>query len=336
MRECFDPLTYVCCCQVRLSAQLHVFPEPVGALTFSWNQGKINELRFNEPQWGVWGDRNFSTGLIDDIVVLKQNDCTGVHELGNAEDYFLGTSYSAKMFLQDVESYKTRSQDAHVRDEQGGALRTAGLATGKVNELAPGLYKICFASSSSEADDQEDFKELSVQIEILEADAFRPSLSVPSAVLLGASISVDWTSNIGLIEKAAAANSWIGLFRAGECNEGSEWQHQCYVASKEVASLEGSEALSGRVTFLFEEYKQAGEYDVRYFSGDTSDGQGRTCQGLQQSPHDTYVRCVLEATVISQPFVVQPKMKEIQDLNAISGLEVVFEGSNRGRFANPW
>jgi hypothetical protein len=321
---------------VRLSAQLHVFPEPSGALTLSWNQGKIYELNFNQPQWGVWGDRNFSTGLIDDIIVLKQGDCTGVHELGNAEDYFLGTTYSAKMYLEDSEGYETRSQDPHVRDEAGGALRTQAIATGKVNELAAGMYKICFATSSSEGDDQEDFHELSVEIEILEPDAFRPSLSVPSAVLLGAPIPVDWTSNIGLTDKAAAANSWIGLFRAGECNAGSEWQHQCYVASKAVGSLEGEDALSGRVTFVFDEYKEAGEYDVRYFAGDTFNGQGHTCQGLQNSPHDTYVRCVLEASVISQPFVVQPKMKEIQDLNAINGLEVVFEGSNRGRFNNPW
>lgn len=173
---------------------------------------------------------------------------------------------------------------------------------------------------------------LDAQIEILEDDATRPSLIVPANILLGNQIPVDWTSNIGLQEKLSHSNSWIGLFKAGDCPAGNEWQHKCYLSSREVQA--GTEA--GRVTFLYEDYKIAGEFDVRFFSGDSFNGQGNMCKGLENSPHATYVQCVLEAAVTSSSFTVGTKMKEIQNLEEINGLEVVFEGSNRGRFANPW
>jgi len=246
-----------------------------------------------------------------------------------ADDYLVGSTYSARMLLEDVRDGEVASG---TNEQFGAAARTVTLATGKVNELPAGNYKICYATSSSEGDDQNYFKMVNAEIEILGDTATRPSLTVPANILLGNEIPVDWAANIDLQEKLAQPNSWIGLFKAGECAAGNEWQHRCYIAAREVQA--GTEA--GRVTFLYEDYKAAGEFDVRFFSGDSFDGQGNTCKGLENSPHATYVQCVLEAAATSSTFSVGTKMKEIQNLDAIKGLEVVFEGSNRGRFANPW
>jgi hypothetical protein len=311
-----------------LTAQLHIFPEPISALQLSWSAGQIYQLDFNQPQSGSFGSRSFSTGEAGDIVLLRADDCTGVESIV-AEDYFVGSSYSARMTLEDIRDGQVRSA---TEVEYGGAARTLTLATGKVNELPAGVYKLCYASGSSEGDDSNDFKMLAAEIEIKEADATLPSLSIATTILLGNQIVVDWTSNIGYQDKLAAANSWIGLYKAGECPEGTEWQHRCYLGAKSIVA--GTQ--SGQVSFTFDEYKTAGEFDVRYFSGDTFDGQGARCRGLVNSPHETYVHCVLEAVVTSSPFTVTTKMKQMQDLSAINGLEVVFEGSNRGRFANPW
>lgn len=47
------------------------------------------------------------------------------------------------------------------------------------------LCKVCYATKNSEGDDEEDFKTLGLEIEILPDTATRPGMVVPRSVLLG-------------------------------------------------------------------------------------------------------------------------------------------------------
>merc|ERR1711881_582525 len=168
--------------------------EPTESLVQSWFQYQVHELRFTQPQTGTYGDGakpwSFSTGHKGDIVVLKKDTCTGVHSITPA-DYLLGQTYSAKMTLQEGGGETTG-------DEKGGVARVVGLATGKVNELTPGIYKICYATGRSEGDAQSDYKMLAKTVEILPPTATKPSVSMSSTVVLGQDIIVSWNSNVQL------------------------------------------------------------------------------------------------------------------------------------------
>ena len=175
-------------------------------------------------------------------------------------------------------------------DEKGGTAQVKGIAMGKVNELGIGIFKVCYATRNSEGDDENDFKTLAVEIEILPEPATRPGMSVPRTVLLGHDLVVEWTSTINLQTRLQAENSWIGLYHNGSCmptahgtSHGKEWlaadnvilrtqientqavapvttshqdyieidAHECYVASKFISGG----VTSGTVIFSQHEYQ---------------------------------------------------------------------------------
>jgi len=107
-----------------------------------------------------------------------------------------------------------------------------------------------------------------------------------------------------------------------------EWRHRCFKAYQFVPA----DTESGVVRFSQADYKNAGEYDVRYFVGDSRNGQGEICRGLAGVPGDTYISCMLDPKVTSSGIHVHgPDMRDLEDLDSQVGLEVVFAG-NRGRF----
>ena len=305
---------------VPLADMLTVLKEPVDALVTSWFQSNVRELKFTQPQQGVFGTPTFSTGIPGDIVVLRQEDCTGVHTITPA-GFMLSQTFSAKFNLEE-------NGGRELNDENGGIASVYPLAQGKVNELPPGVYKICYATKNSGGESQTDFKELSKSIEILPPTATSPELSVPRTVMLGQDVVISWKANIGLQSKVAPPGTWVGIYEAGACPDGAEWQHQCYKAFQFVAA--GQE--SGSVRFSQSDYKTAGNFDVRFFEGDSRNGQGDMCKGLTGIPGETYGACMLQPAITSSQIHIHgPDMRDLEDLDSQAGLEVVFAG-NRGRF----
>jgi len=310
----------------QLDDRLTIFKEPTDALVTSWFQYQVHELRFTQPQTGYYDytgakSSNFATGQVGDIVVLQKSNCTDAHVV-NTAGYGFGLGQSAKFTLEEAGNVTTG-------DEKGGTAKVWPLATGKVNELRTGIYKICYATASSEGEAQVDFKMLSETIEILPTPATKPSLSVPRTVFMGQDIVVSWASNHGLQDISSKPNSWIGLFEAGACATGDHDLHTCWKAYQFIAARNQT----GTVIFSQSEYMISGLYEVRYFDGDTRNGQGEQCNGLQNVNTETYVTCHLTPAATSETINVQGTYVEnIEDVSTQPGLEAVFGSGGRGRY----
>merc|ERR1711871_1917824 len=207
----------------QLDDLLTVIKEPTDALIYSWFENEIGELKFTQPQQGTFGV-NLATGLPGDIVVLQQNNCNGVQSI-TPSTFSFTAGHSAKFVLEEA-------GNVTLGDEKGGTALETPLAIGKVNELNPGIYKICYATAGSSGESQEDFKPLTRELEIKPTPATQPRLSVPRSVILGQDIVVAWASNIGLQTTAAADSSWLGLYSAGACPQ----THDCYRAFQFISA----------------------------------------------------------------------------------------------------
>jgi len=300
----------------QLGDLLTVIKEPTDALMWSWFQNEVAELKFTQPQQGVFG-QNLATGLPGDIVVLQQNNCVGVHDISTSTFAFTA-GHSAKFVLQEA-------GNVIMGDEKGGTAKEIPLAVGKVNELNPGIYKICYATAGSAGESQEDYKPLARELEIKPTPATQPSLSVPRSVILGQDIVVAWASNIGLQAIASSDNSWLGLYPAGACTD----THDCYVAFQFIAASQQT----GTVIFSQHDYKISGEYEVRYFDGDSRNGQGVVCGGQPGVPSETYLNCALRVKHTSDRInVLGQDIDNTEELSLSPGLEAVFGTGNRGRY----
>merc|ERR1711871_1341102 len=105
---------------LKLQDSLTVFAEPTDALVNSWFKGYVYELKFTQPQFGVYGTSTFATGTIGDIVVLQKGDCTGVSTVTPAS-YTIGSTHSAKMVLEE---YGGETEG----DEKGGVAQVKSIA----------------------------------------------------------------------------------------------------------------------------------------------------------------------------------------------------------------
>jgi len=309
----------------KLDDKLTIFKEPTDSLVTSWFQYQVHELRFTDPQYGIYGQaynvESFSAGLPGDIVVLKKDDCNNVHAI-TPQDYLIGSTYSAKFSLEEAGGET-------VGDQKGGTALVKPLAVGKVNELGTGIYKICYATKSSEGESATDFKMLAKTIEILPTPATKPKISVPRTVILGQDIVVSWASNIDLQTRLSQTNSWLGLYKKGDCSADTENRHECYKAYQFITAHQNT----GTVIFSQKDYKISGEYEIRYFVGDTRNGQGKVCRGQKGVPRETYVHCVLESAATSETVTVAGSdINDTEELKLRPGLEAVFGSGNRGRY----
>lgn len=157
-----------------------------------------------------------------------------------------------------------------------------------------------------------------------------PRFEVPDIVSLGNDIVVTWYPDVRS-ERTSHQFDWVGLYRKGECKDENEdsllsppadlsvaetgHTHQCYLA---WAYLE-REQLSGTVSFSYEDYHVAGEYELRYFYGDSRDGQGYKC-GLQPGTVEFSVHCVLRAKATSSVVTVV-KSGPAESMEDIPGME---------------
>lgn len=310
----------------QLDDRLTIFKEPTDALITTWYHQQVHELRFTQPQTGYFDytgakNTNFATGQIGDFVVLQKDNCTDAH-IVNTSGYQFGLGQSARFALEEA-------GNVTVGDEKGGTAKVWPLATGKVNELSTGMYKICYATASSEGESQNDFKMLSKEIEILPTASTKPAMSVPRNVYMGQDVVVAWASNIGLSSTSSVPNSWLGLYEMNACSSGYHDLHTCYLATQTINAY----SAQGTVIFSQRDYKKAGWYEIRYFVGDTRNGQGDECNGMLHVNSETYVRCQLTPAAVSEPFQVVPSYVEnVENVGSEPGLEAVFGSSGRGRY----
>lgn len=320
-----------------------------GGDTYNWPCGVRQTDRglTGTPALCCQSPPNFASGSPGDIVVLKREgslgsgDCVGVEDITDG-DYFIGSQHSRKMTLSTIDddrSTQTSPIRANIMNGQLRAVSEKGahashytIADGKVNELPEGFYTVCYATAESGGDHNNDFVKLSKSITILPKTYSGPSLTVPRAVLNGHNINVKWSATNGLHPHASEALSWIGLFKVGECPNGSgEFQNRCHLASQ---TLNDGISGDGTISFSPADYKlTTGPYEVRYFEGTSRDKQGMVCKGAPNNQRDTYMYCILESNFNSSPIMVYSGIEKMDDETNLPGLEFVFRG-HKSRHVN--
>jgi hypothetical protein len=203
--------------------------------------------------------------------------------------------------------------------ESGGVLQNFRLAQGSIKELPAGTYRVCFATQSSEGDSAADWKTLATEITITSTSTDAPpKLTAPQSVLLGVDIVVGWNASTEQQKRTTQKGAWIGLYKAGQCTGAvGEGRHECYLAYKLLPV--GVEY--GEVRFTQSEYRTAGEFDVRFMRGDTTNSQGQVCKGLTKSSAGVYLYCMIEASATSDSIHVFGSVGSIEDMDSVPGLE---------------
>jgi hypothetical protein len=78
-------------------------------------------------------------------------------------------------------------------------------------------------------------------------------------------------------------------------------QNRCYLQARRIEPG----LTQGEVRFAFTDYKTTGEYDVRFFEGDSRDGNGVVCRGHRNLDQDSQLVCALEAAFVSESILVK-------------------------------
>jgi len=128
-------------------------------------------------------------------------------------------------------------------------------------------------------------------------------LTVPHSVEHGSNLVVQYVPDV-YTTRATKPLDWIGLYRAGECDDDSQPNrdaviHKCWLAWRSVQPGQHS----GEVSFTVEDYKDAGKFEVRYFYGDSNGGQGYRCV-LLGNVGQVYKHCLLRARATSDAVTV--------------------------------
>jgi len=284
-------------------AELHIEPHPVADIMDVYDRGNLFQLPF-------------TGGYQGDYFMLKVGDCSGVRDTFG--------------LLPGGPSYMTQL-------EADGVARERAIAYSMINELKDGTYKICYATKSSEADSNEDFEDLSREIRITEKANGRSSVAMEvSTIGLGGYALVNWESTRGFESGLSSDTDWIGIYKKGECSEPELFEsvgtnqviakrvietdpssrHKCYLEAKNI----GGGATTGQVKFKLE---YAGEYEARFFRGDSRHGQGYVCKRISGSGASTYLQCVLQQSAVSDFVTVKAQGFPASFSEDTPGLEVI-------------
>jgi len=125
------------------------------------------------------------------------------------------------------------------------------------------LYLVLSTSGPSNASFVAEYGDSQKQLDLV----FTPQDANSPPVMMGIPISVSWSTVYPL---PSSGTSWVGLFEEGACDEDTEWRHDCYLAAKTLQAATSD----GAVEFTYPEYRSAGYFELRFFSGSN---QGRTC-----------------------------------------------------------
>jgi len=137
-----------------------------------------------------------------------------------------------------------------------------------------------------------------------------PYMRVTENIGQSADILVHWRSTSGL-DKPAPSHpwDWIALYRAGSCQQSRNMkttttdQNACYLAWTYVHPPGGG--TEGVVTFPYILTKwPAGQYEIRYFLGDSQQKYGTVCHVQDNAPGGA-LYCALEAAATSNRFYVE-------------------------------
>jgi len=167
-----------------------------------------------------------------------------------------------------------------------------------------------------------------------------PVMDVPEIVSLGMEIIIEWTAD-QLGSRLSNEYDWVGLFKKGECAQTQSMEipdpeqlvntqnyvNKCYL---QAVSLGRGGFTSGTVRFQPEAYAfTAGQYEVRYFLGESRDSNGYVCTSMP-GVLDYSANCLLHAQATSSPIsVVKASSAESLDRNQLPGLEV-YQDSDDG------
>lgn len=153
---------------------------------------------------------------------------------------------------------------------------------------------------------------LTFLIGVVIADLRLPTLNVASEVGVGDDVMVHWHSS-----SLAGAHplDWIGIYKKGACEQPKVQtapvagattdismttqldQNTCYLSSQSLpGKVEG-----GTIIFSYQDLNfPAGEYEVRYFLGDSTHQQGMVCRDMEDLPNGLdYNYCAYEASAVS-------------------------------------
>jgi len=194
--------------------------------------------------------------------------------------------------------------------EGGGKVSLEAVLNARLNELQVGSYWLCLATAESKGDDEADYHALLGRF-VVEGDRVTPTMVVPRTIPMGQDIHVHWSAGSG---RTSHAQDWIGLYHSGDCDQlqlavGEAFpstpaldstaplnQNRCFIASEQLDAGESA----GTLRFSAHHYGMAhGTFEVRYFLGDSRDGQGMVCRRLQGSPSELYKYCALEYAAVS-------------------------------------
>jgi len=286
-----------------LDQKLHVLPEP------SDPSRQLDVIRGGIFSMPWYFGANSKRGEAGDMIRITEHDCTDVVRLPAK----MPSGPSGRMVL---------ATDAVLLHDE--------IMQGRINELNAGVYRICYATKSSQGDSDSDWNILSTTLRISTSQR-APLLHVPPVVNLGEDIVVGWEANNDYDGRVSDALDWLGLYRLGECQQVdyysdsrrsqedrqlkvstdlkyAESQNQCFIASESLPSGQSQ----GEVRFSTKQYRlTAGSYEVRYFMGDSLNGAGYVCRGMQQlEDEETYRICALEAKTTSSTIEIEGSFAE--------------------------
>merc|ERR1711934_322391 len=124
-------------------------------------------------------------------------------------------------------------------------------------------------------------------------------------------------------ERKSQTKDFIGLYKKGECNqtdyavdvtnefegiEVAKEQNKCSIATIDLPKGQ----LDGEIRFPSQVIKEAGEYELRYFAGNSLDGQGYVCRYLPSAVNtDGHFKfCALEAIAHSDTIKVSASVDD--------------------------
>jgi len=316
---------------VSLDFILKVIPEPTGLLDPYQVRGNVQDVQFSQPVgWG--GDVTappppFSSpiaGQEGDIVVLQRDNCSRA----NTYESVLPLGPSGRAVL-----------------EGGGVASMEAVALGQWNQLELyDNYRICFATAESGGDRLDDFKDLGQSLTedgkadislLIEIDEMAPMFQVDTTVNHGEDLTIRWFANKDHTGRVSHPLDWIGIYRKGECSEEEPFSQEAeseeevletkhnFVNKCHLAMLDlPDHQESGLATFYVNDYLSAGEFEIRYFLGDSRNGQGYECRGLRGATTGEYLHCVLRAAAVSDTITVTmpSAVGHSNQHNALSGI----------------
>jgi len=315
---------------------LNLHPQPsIAPQDFAQGRGLVFEMKV------VQGIPALAGSQAGDVVVLAL-DCAKAH--------------SSKPFAKLGPLGTPQGPSGRLVLSADGTTTMRGLALARLSELDVGTYQVCYATAASGADSDADFAALVSTVNVF-VSLRHPEVTVPRFVQLGADIVVQWQASNGNENRLSKEGDFVALYRKGEClardqgfrhstrageaPPGSSYegragpredQNKCFLQA--VRLPEGH--AGGEVRFYPADYKKlGGEYDVRFFEGDSRHGDGLVCRGHKGITQDAppVLVCALEATVVSRAIEVTNHMTAgsvnyyEHEPNALPGMEMYCRGT---------